>query len=187
MRKNYLLLILIISVTTSFAQQKRLSFEGTVQGGLLEGEMGSAFQMGAMAGMKKNTWTASIGGGLDYYQVRSIPLYLNLQKNIFNKNNTPFVYVSGGYHFLWLPEVFSIFSWPSTLQTKGGLYYQGGIGYQVAAFKKTSLFFATAYSAKEYNETYLHTNPCLIGPCPQSEVKTNYRLRRLSITTGLRF
>jgi hypothetical protein len=188
MRKNYfLLLVLALSFTTSFAQQKRFSFQGAAQVGLLEGEMGSAFQFGAMGGIKKNTWIASVGTGLDYYRVRSIPLYLNLQKNLFNKDNTPFVYLGAGYHFLWLPEVFSEWSWPSALKTKGGVYYHGGIGYQVPAFKKTSLFFATAFSGKEYHEEYLQTNPCLIGPCPQTAVKTSYHLRRLSVTTGLRF
>ena len=188
MRKNYLFLFaFIFSCITSFAQQKRFSFEGSAQVGLLEGEQGSAFQLGAMGGIRKNTWIASIGSGLDYYRVRSIPLYLNVQKNFFNKDKTPFVFVGGGHHFLWLPEYYSEWSWPSALKTKGGLYYHGGIGYQVPAFKKTSLFFATAFSAKEYHDEYMQTNPCLIGPCPQSEVKTSYRLRRLSITTGLRF
>ena len=77
-----LLFILCLS-SVSFAQQKRIAFEGAVQAGLLEGEKGSAVQFGAMAGIKKNTWTASVGSGLDYYGIRSIPLYANLQKNIF--------------------------------------------------------------------------------------------------------
>jgi hypothetical protein len=171
----------------SFGQQKRFSFQGAVLVGLLEGEKGSAFQIGAMGGIKSKTWIASLGSGLDYYSVRSIPVYLNVQKNIFNNEKTPFVYLGGGYHFLWLPKLTTTWAWPENSQTKGGLYYQAGIGYQVPALKKSSLFFAAGFSEKQYDEDHTQVYPCLVWPCPEYKEKISYRLRRLSITTGLRF
>ena len=186
MRRHYLLIIFFFSVITSFAQQKKYSFSGEMEAGLLEGEQGSAFQLGAMAGIRKNTWGISVGSGLDYYSIRSIPVYLDVRKNIFNKPNTPFVYVSGGYHFLWLAE--TIDPWFGRMnEKKNGLYYRAGIGYQLPAFKTTSLFFSAGYSEKQYSENYSSTYPCLVGPCPEYKETISNRLRRLSITTGLRF
>ena len=157
-----------------------------MEAGLLEGEKGSAFQLGAMGGIRKNTWAVSLGSGLDYYSVRSIPVYLDVQKNIFNKGKTPFVYVTGGYHFLWLAEAFDDWSWGQNSK-KGGLFYRAGIGYQLPALKSSSLFFSAGYSEKQYNESYTSVFPCLVGPCPEYKETISNRLRRLSITTGLRF
>jgi hypothetical protein len=187
MRRHYLLVVFIFSFLVSFAQQKKFSFSGAVEAGLLEGEQGSAFQLGAMAGIRKNTWAFSLGSGLDYYSVRSIPVYLDVQKNIFNKAKTPFVYVSGGYHFLWLAETFDDWSWRHDWEKKGGFYYKAGIGYQLPALKNSSLYFSAGYSEKEHSENYTSTFPCLIGPCPEYKETISNRLRRLSITTGLRF
>lgn len=185
--KTIVLLISTCFGTASFAQQKRLAFEGTVQAGLLEGEKGSAFQFGAMGGVKRGTWITSVGTGLDYYGIRSIPVYLNVQKNIFRNDKTPFVFLGGGYHFPWMPKMYNEWPWWGASQTKGGLYYHAGIGYQVPALKKTSLFFAAGFSEKQYKEENSEVYPCLVAPCPEYKEKMAYRLRRLTVSTGLRF
>ena len=190
MRNIYLTFLSILFTTLAIGQQKQTSFQSTVQAGLLEGKAGSAFQLGAMSGLKKNTWTASIGSGLDYYGVRSIPLYVNLQKNVFNKTKTPFLYAGAGHHFLWTKNELDegvFFSRWGNRKLSGGLYYQFGLGYQVPALKSGSLFFAAGYSYKAYNDETSFVYPCLTGDCPEYKEKYFHQLRRLSITTGLRF
>jgi hypothetical protein len=188
--KNVILYLLCFISSVSVAQKKVLPFTGSVQAGLLEGEQGSALQFGFTGGLKLKTWTASLGTGLDYYGVRSIPLYAGLQKNLFNRTNTPFTFIQGGYHFQWAsrPQMDVWRSWvPEGLEKKGGLYYSAGIGYQLPALNKAALFFAAGYSFKEYTEMSKYTICPVIGPCFEQADNTTYRFKRLSITTGLRF
>jgi len=189
MRRNvFVLLVLLVSYAAS-AQQKGLPLTGSVQVGLLEGERGSAFQMAMMGGVKLNGWITSIGTGLDYYSIRSIPLYLNVQRNILSKAQTPFVYASGGYHFLWLTDAQrnSWDIWGTDLDKSGGLYLNAGVGYQLPAFNNTQLYFSAGYSQKNYKEELSTTYPCLVAPCPVYKETYNFQFRRLSVTTGLRF
>lgn len=190
MRKKLLTLTAFsFFIITSFAQKKSLPFEGAVQVGILEGEQGGSLQFGAMAGVKLNKWVTSVGGGLDYYGVRSIPVYLNLQRNLYASGKTPFVFAGAGYHFPWLPkntkETWSW--WGGDIQTDGGLYYHAGIGYQLPALKKAALFFAASISSKHYQEEISNPVFCVMEPCPEYKEKLAYRFRRLSMTMGLRF
>jgi hypothetical protein len=186
MQAKYFLIVIFLFITTLLqAQEKKASFEGSVQAGLLEGQQGSALHFGAAGGARIHTWSTTLGTGLDFYGVRSIPLYLTVQKNIFNRQQTPFVYAGGGYHFPWVPTNYKD-SW-GEYKTTGGLYYNAGIGYQLQALKKAALFFTAGFSFKQFSEETRATYMCLNGPCPEYYEKTEFGLKRLSVTTGLRF
>ena len=184
MRRVFYFVILFTGLQAS-AQKAGLTFQTSVQGGLLEGERGSAFQLQTINGFKHKTWAAGVGVGLDYYHTRSIPLFLNLRKSFSDNSKTPFLYLSGGYHFPWLKEEDKY--WGET-KADGGLYMDAGIGYQVSFMKKSALFFSAGYSQKNYSRT--ETDGIVIAiwpmPAPQSR-KFDFDLRRLSIQTGLRF
>lgn len=188
--KRIFVVMLVLAATSVGAQRKGMPLEGSVQAGLLEGELGSAFQLNVSGGIKLNTWSAAIGSGLDYYGVRSIPLFLNVQKRLFNRQQTPFAYISGGHHFPWASKqeerVWG--SWmPEPAERKGSLYYSGGIGYQLPALKRAALFFTAGYSFKEHREITKRLICPFLPPCFETVETVNYRFRRLSISTGLRF
>jgi len=183
--KNLFLLFFCFAAFGSFAQHKTLPFAGSVFAGATEGQQGGSLQLGATVGVKAKSWTTSVGTGLDYYGVRSIPLYLNVEKRIFDRQQTPFVYLNGGYHFPWLKNIKNS-RW-NTTNASGGIYYGAGIGYQVPASKQIALFFAAGYSFKQFREEITQRYECLIAPCPEYNEKINYGFRRLSLTTGLRF
>jgi hypothetical protein len=187
--RKLLMMTLLLSATALQAQNKSLTLAGSVQGGLLEGEAGSALQFGFTGGIKTKTWTTGIGAGIDYYRVRSLPLYLNMEKRLFNRIQTPFAYVNGGYHFTWRSSQNRMAWewWPGNAETKGGLYYAAGLGYQLPVLTKTALFFAAGYSFKQFTEERMGTVNCIMWPCPEISEKFTHRLRRLSVTTGLRF
>lgn len=168
------------------AQNSGYKFQTIVQGGLLEGERGGAFQMQAINGFQFKTWFAGVGVGLDYYHVRSIPVFLNVRKAFKNSEKTPFLYVNGGYHFPWLKEEDKM--WGIT-ETSGGLYFDAGIGYQLPVMKKSSLFFSAGFSQKAYSQKGTDGVWIAIWPWPgppQTRLY-EYNLRRLSIQTGIRF
>jgi hypothetical protein len=160
----------------SFAQKKALPLTGSVLFGVLEGEQGNWLQLGATGGVKLKSWTTSIGTGLDYYGVRSIPLYLNVEKRILS---------GGGYNFPWLKANNN--SWWNDTRATGGVYYGAGIGYQVPASRQIALFFAAGYSFKQFRQEITQRFECVTTPCPDYKEKIEYGLRRLSVTTGLRF
>lgn len=179
-------LLLLLSCIYASAQKKAYTFQTSVQGGLLEGESGSAFQLHTVNGFQYNTWFAGVGAGLDYYHVRSLPVYLNVRKAFLNSGKTPFVYLSGGYHFPWLKEEDKL--WHIT-ETSGGLYYDAGLGYQLPVMKKSSLFFTVGFSQKAYSQRvddgmWIASWP---RPGPQQTRLFDYNLRRLSIQAGIRF
>jgi hypothetical protein len=180
-----LFVVLCFAVSVSFGQKKGWPLEGSIQAGLLEGQSGSAFQMGFTGGVKGKTWTTSLGTGLDYYGVRSIPLFLQVQKKFSTREKTPFAFAGGGYHFPWLES--NNEDWWGSRKASGGLYYSAGIGYQLPVMKTAALFFTAGYSLKEYEEDFLRSGYCIGGNCPTYTENYTYKLRRLSMTTGLRF
>lgn len=184
MKKGMIFLLLLLGLQT-MGQQKRFTYNGSVQAGLLEGEEGSAFQLQAINGVAYKTWSAGVGVGLDYYHSRSIPLFLALQKRFGAAQKAPFVYVNGGYNFPWLNATERGWSYDDA---KGGLYADAGIGYQVPVLKKSLLFFSAGYSKKNYSTENVYPIAIDIYPQPWPQTyRMDFGLRRLSIKTGLRF
>jgi len=185
MRSKIFLVLLCLVVSVSYGQKKGLPLEGAIHIGLLEGQAGGSLQLGFMGGIKAKTWTALLGTGLDYYGVRSVPIYLQVQKKVFDKIQTPFAFVNGGYHFPWMQRYKD--DWWGERNASGGLYYTAGIGYQLPVMKTAALFFTAGYSFKQYEEEVSQGRICIGGNCPTYTENYEYRLRRLTITTGLRF
>lgn len=182
MRLLFQLVLLLLSMQAS-AQNKSFSFQSSVQVGLLEGEVGSAFQLQTVHGFRYKTWFGGLGAGLDYYHSRTIPLFLSFRKAFSSGVKTPFVYANGGYNFPWLREQDE--SWYEST-SDGGLYYDAGVGYQLPVLKNSALFFTLGYSQKNFSITQ-KDGWMGIWPMPSPTHVFDYQLRRLSIQTGLRF
>lgn len=183
--RSILQLALILFCVQGAAQSQKFSFNSSVQAGLLEGEVGSAFQLQTVNGFQHKTWFGGVGVGLDYYHTRTIPLFLSFRKSFNNEVKTPFVYVNGGYHFPWLRQQDKL--WGETT-ANGGLYYDAGVGYQVPVLKTSALFFTVGFSQKNFSTTNEQGYYIDIWPRPTPQRTTfDYSLRRLSIQTGLRF
>lgn len=185
MRTIFPLAFLLLCVQAA-AQNNSFSFKSSVQAGLLEGEVGSAFQLHTINGFQHKTWFGGIGVGLDYYHTRTIPLFLSFRKSFHSGVKTPFVYVNGGYTFPWLREQDK--DWYVS-SANGGLYYDGGVGYQLPVLKTSTLFFTLGFSHKNFSITQ-KDGWMGIWPMPDLPTPTHvfdYNLRRLSIQTGLRF
>ena len=179
------LLLCLAAVVTVQAQEKGLKFQSLVQGGLLEGEQGSALQLQTINGINFKTWSAGVGVGLDYYHTRSIPLFLDVRKAFSTQKKTAFLFASGGYNFPWLRKEDKLWM---VSNSKGGMYYEAGIGYQVPVLKASALFFSAGYSVKEFSTTSQNGFVIAIYPSPAPYYfQNNYNLQRISIKTGLRF
>jgi hypothetical protein len=171
------------SILFAQAEQKKAKpkFQSIMQVGLLEGETGSAFQLQTINGFKFKNFSAGVGVGLDYYSIRSIPLFLDLRKNILNKDQTPFVYVDAGIHFPWTGKQFD---WAT--ETDGGLFYDLGIGYRLPV-KYNAFLLSAGYSLKAYSAEERYSYWCGINPCPEIVNQYEYKLRRFSVKFGFSF
>jgi hypothetical protein len=181
--KNFSFLLLVL-LPLALLAQKKTSFTGTVQAGFLAGAQGEAMQVSTAAGLRKDTWTAAVGTGLDYYYLRSIPVFLQLQKS-FGNAKAPFVYAAGGYNIPWLRAVDK--GWHIG-EPKGGFYGDAGIGYQLPVLKNSALQFSVGYSVK--NLTTTDTDLVIIAiypPPPLVLYQEKHTLRRISIKTALWF
>ena len=176
-----------ITVTAQKTSTDKIRFHSINQVGIIAGESDANLQLQSINGVKKSTWFAGIGVGLDYYYSRSIPLFLDVRKNIFNKPNTPFIYADGGYHFAWSSTKDEQLHWLGD-EKNGGAYYEAGIGYAVPFFKKTSLLFSAGYSYKRFTQTVNSMPWISVWPPPQESFeKYSYDLRRVAIKVGVGF
>src|SRR5438067_13301438 len=96
--KIFILPLILIGFTYNTQAQKNIPkenvirFRSSIVIGTLDGERGTSFQLQSINGIAYKTYSAGIGLGLDYYFMRSIPLFIQLEKSITKHNTSPFVY-----------------------------------------------------------------------------------------------
>jgi hypothetical protein len=159
-----------------------IKFQSNLQSGLLVGQKDSksALSVNVVNGIKSSTWFGGIGVGIDYYGLkRSIPLFLNIQKDISAKSNTWFWFADAGYNFPWLMNNEKM-KFVEKYKAVGGLFYEAGAGYKFTIFNKTRIGLSAGYSYKQLKEKY--TYPCVwcefnIPP----DQTNNYEYRRIAI------
>ncbi|HEY4967411.1 MAG TPA: hypothetical protein VII28_13495 [Puia sp.] len=195
----FFLIFLAAKSIPVLAQQKTLSnpwhFQSFVNVGLLEGQTGSAFLLQTINGACYKSWFAGVGLGLDYYRVRTIPLFIDIRKEFGKSSGKLFVYVDGGISFGWATDMQKT-GYLLNDQFQNGFYDDVGLGYKTAVGKKSALLISLGYSYKKVNESYsspyyytpnyYFTDP---GIMPQNDPKEqiSYSLNRLSMKIGWTF
>ena len=145
---------------------------------LLAGESGRALHLQAIPGLQYKTWFAGIGAGLDYYYLRSVPLFIDVRKQ-FQKSIPLYAYADAGYNIPWIKESERNTEW-YRFDFKSGFYYDVGAGWQYQIGKRNKLLFAVGYAGKRLREkqTFL---------LDSSITRLRYDLRRLSVKVGFQF
>jgi hypothetical protein len=191
------LILLTVKLHTAFAQQKTLaspwSFQSILNFGLLEGETGSSFQLQTINGAQYKSWFAGIGLGLDYYRLRTIPLFLDIRKEFGKNRDKLFVYADGGISFTWVTDAQKSNYYFPNPQFHNGFYSDLGLGYKAVVGKRTALLISIGYSYKKAIESY--TMPIygyqnlyptyMMQNGPDEQI--NYSLNRLSMKIGWEF
>lgn len=158
-------------------------FSSINQAGLLEGSQGHSAQLQTINGFRYKTWFTGPGIGLDYYRFRSVPVFWDVRKNLFNKTNTPFFYGDAGVHIPWV--LYKQKGWSNTAYNTG-LYYDFGAGYSFGIGKHRALLFSGGISLKKIREVRNYEVVCVTFPCPQQSERYDFTLRRFSLKAGLR-
>ncbi len=135
-------------------------------------------------GISKAKWFAGAGIGFDFYKERTIPLFIDIRRDITAKKNTPFAYADAGINYLWLNFIqreqkqFPISS--------PGLFYDLGIGWRLSSKNNSGCIFSVGYSFKQVKEKVKYTG----WPAPTPELQSenyeryNYLYRRIVIKVG---
>ena len=184
---KYILYCIIVCqcyYATAQKQNSKAVFSSVNNVALVVGEAKNAFAVQTKNGFKKDKWFAGIGSGFDFYEKRTIPLFLALQRDFFNGPKKLFVYTDAGINFRWLQSTDYLYK---SSTSKPGVYYEFGMGYKVVFKNNTSLNFSAGYNLKQVKETY---NPYwYVQPVqpvdPLLLEKYNSSFRRIIIRLGL--
>lgn len=185
---------LLVSAQTKKKNDSGSKFTSIIQLGILEGDAGKTFgQLQFVNGIQKDAWFYGLGVGIDYYgSKRSIPLFVDVKRNLKSGNKTPFVFADAGYNVSWLRDSEKSYIWGTNYKPTGGLYYEAGIGYKFILKNNLAFGFTAGYSFKEQKETY--GNTLIIEPPADGQPYYNppldsyhYKFRRISIKFNCSF
>jgi hypothetical protein len=143
--------------------------------GMVAGKSGRDFQVQAIASVPYKSWFAGIGGGLDYYYWRTVPLFVDVRKT-FSKPHALFLYGDAGWDLPWIKKSMGD-SWYQQ-HFESGLYYDIGGGWNFKMGRRNGLLLSTGYSGKNLNEIR-NANP--------AKTKITYALRRITVKLGFQF
>ena len=162
-------------------------FQNIFQAGLLTGESKSAYQVQTISGLKYKTWFGGIGIGIDNYLFRSVPVFIDVRKDVFDKSSTPFVFADAGAQLAWVPSGQKVLTYFNQ-DYDGKLYLNAGAGYKIHVIRRNALMFSAAFSLKKINVNAFaitrEGQPVYCDPaaCPeQAPITDKYTLKRLSL------
>lgn len=191
----HLVAVCLFTATISMAQevpgavdkQKKgcgCSYSSLYNIGIMEGEATTKFQLQTVQGIRYGKWFSGVGVGLDYYHTRTIPLFLDIRRELSSRTNSPFIYADGGISFAWANDNKN--AWEPKSDFSNGPFYDLGLGYRVAV-GKGSFLLSAGYSYKYIKETRTQSI-CATIWCEQtteSREYYRYRLNRLSLKLGM--
>ena len=179
---------LVITANIVCAQQK-FKFHSQNYIGALGGEFDAAFQFNTINGLQRGLYFGGIGSGIDYYYIRSVPLFLSFSRYLNEKKNTPYISIDGGTNFAWDKSTASFYNlYRDDGDFSPSLYYGAHAGYKMGINKKSgSVLMSVGFSAKKLKEKINTGGPCLFPPCPVSEQTVNYNFNRFIFRLGWMF
>ncbi len=184
-----LLSIIMLLLCFQLCAQNKVQFQSLNQVGFLKGHGADALQYQSVNGARYKGFSLGIGAGVDYYYFRTVPLFVELKKEVLNKKETPFIFASLGSSLPWIKDP-AADSWQKSEYSKGS-YFEAGIGYKVPFKKRLFMIFSMGYSMKELHETrywrmYRDFPPYDMESWSNPEYY-DYTFRRISVRVGLGF
>ena len=183
--KKYSILFGLLLLTAAAFAQKKTHYSSMNYAGILEGDNGTAFQLQTVQGLKYGQWFTGIGTGLDWYYLRSVPLFLSLNRALLPRGRTPYLSLDGGINFAWTRRERDRFNDFISSDFSPALYWGAGLGYKVGLRnKKDALLINIGYSFKQLKEEQEKAVFCVNPPCPPAVEQYNYKLNRISVKLG---
>ena len=178
---------------SSFAQQKKLQYAGSLETALLNGGYESNVAINTTHGIRLKSWDISIGAGVDYYRFRSVPVFLDVRKHLSIGKLRPFIQSSIGMNTAWPTAEQKVvemwWSWlpgDNTLSFSNGLYSKAVVGLPLNPGRQVRVNAVAGWSHKTI--TTSQDELVSTGPGSRWETRrTNYAMNRLYIGLGVSF
>jgi hypothetical protein len=197
MKQNVSLIVVLI-VINSFAYSQpapsgngsngKFTFSSINTVGLMSGSNGEALSLHTINGVAKDKWFAGAGIGFDYYACRTVPLFIDVTREIFSKKNTPFIYADAGLNIPWATTDQKLSRGGSTTFKKG-IFYDAGIGWKLKSKNERGFLFSAGYSVKQVKEEVDQSWWGIWPPGPsQEQPRKEYfdsRYKRIIIKVGV--
>jgi hypothetical protein len=186
-------MLLLIGVAVATAQKKtpRVSWYAMPSLSLLNGDKVSV-AASASSGIQYKRWHFGIGAGIDYYRIRTVPLFGEIKYEL-TKPASPFLYVQGGYNVAWALESqyfnhydYSPVWWSRETVYNNGWYAAGGLGCYLFRKGKQGVACSLGYSLKtlpELSDEMIWTGAKYVT----QQRKTVYTFRRIALNIAYRF
>jgi hypothetical protein len=162
MRKNVLLLAILLLPLIMNAQQKQWKPWGVAEAGLIVGSYGPSGDLRVQGGMKKGDWLFGLGAAHDGYKYQSIPVFVQARKMFGKKQIKPFVMGSAGANFEHVKDVYddrvyiAIIA-PPQYSYSTGLYGELAAGLAFRTHKTFGFNLSFGYTRKTMTENYSWT------------------------------
>lgn len=163
--------------------------------GVIDGDQSTSSQFQVVGGIAVKNWRIGMGTGLDYYKVRSVPVFADI-RNYFGRNKKAFAFANVGYNIPWPMEdqyrIIFIQGGTKKSEFEMGWYSDAGIGYDIDLGKQKALSLSLGYTIKKFSERYdsrfswIWGWPSTLPGTGQSERTEVYTFRRLSLKAGFR-
>ena len=190
MRNKFLFIpMLVLSVCVANGQNNKpvVKFHSLYSIALLQGQSGPAFQWQTINGVQYASWFAGVGAGVDYYNYRGVPLFIDLRKEFGSDLHKFFVYGDLGFHFNWLSaseKENNNFYYGGDFHK--GIYTDAGIGYSLHAGKAGSLLFSIGHTYKTVNQSRMDYTPVAYDG-PPAVSNNRYSMGRVVFRLGWKF
>lgn len=191
--KIFWMMVFLLGVgNIAFSQAKKTAYFIQPEAALLNGDRSASAQVKLIGGFEKNKWGFALGAGVDYYKIRTAPVFLTSHYYLNNTKRLS-AYASAGINIAWaLENQYTNHSgnswWPNNKGSfSNGLYGDVGIRYAVSK-KATKGFnigigFSVKTIAEHFTENVFIPSPGP-GPVPPINVDRtfNYQFNRISLS-----
>lgn len=171
---------------SAMAQEVKPRFNSMNSIGFASGQSEPQLVLQTVNGISFSKWFAGIGVGIDYYEYKTLPLFVDARR-YFGKGNIGFVYADLGYNFPLKNKPEKEVSYYDIYDFNGGVYTDFGIGFKTKLKNKSSLIFSIGHSYKKL-ENKIGVNICpFAGPCYVDYSKYDFSFGRIILKAGLVF
>jgi hypothetical protein len=194
MNKQICMMVLLLCSMQLLAQKpaKRSKLYIVPQLGLINGDRYVSGQVALVGGKEKDGWGIGIGAAVDYYKLRTLPVFVDVRKNITNADWPVFAYANFGVNIPAPLEtqtrVYSPWYNTSDSRYQAGLYTDLGLGYAMLNKKHRGFVMSIGFSSKGNTEKYMETiyNDFPPYKANQYERKLSYSFNRVILKLGFR-
>jgi hypothetical protein len=192
MKKYLSAVVFFLLLTQANAQEKKTGYYLLPQLGLLNGDNFASGQVMVSGGIEKKNISFGIGAAMEYYKIRSIPVFAEIRAGI-GKDKKAFAYLNAGPNFMWPLQSQYTSHWIvnggfSRDQFKTGFYGDAGLGYTFRIAKENELLVSLGYSVKTIHQSYSESVYAQSAPfLPETfQRKLDYTLNRIALRVGIK-